>query len=334
MTNPSGSTTVTGVSLYDPLPAGTTYVTGSGSVTCELNPPSNVRDEFAAAAYNNNNGSVNWAGNWTETDAYGRRDGCHGRLRVGHARPAAVPVPARDRRRPVRERRLQPQRRDGRLERQLDGERSRDDGRPRTPDRRSTSPATRCDSDRATATRSPSARNADRAGAAPPTISFTSVRPPELEDGRAGRRRVLRGRRRADDLSDLRRRHRRLERQRTTYRSHVTGRLDRLRLPADADLQRQRRRHGQSTTSTISSTARAGAAIQRTVNLTGASAPWLTFDQRRRGLVAGDTLVLEASSAARGLHAPGDLRRRDALRGASLRPDAVHLGRPRPSACA
>ena len=36
VTNPSGSTTVTGVSLYDPLPAGTTYVAGSGSVTCEL----------------------------------------------------------------------------------------------------------------------------------------------------------------------------------------------------------------------------------------------------------------------------------------------------------
>jgi uncharacterized repeat protein (TIGR01451 family) len=68
VTNPSGPT-VTGVSLYDPMPAGTSYVTASGSVTCER--PWNVRDEFATAAYTNNDGSANWAGNWTETDAYG-----------------------------------------------------------------------------------------------------------------------------------------------------------------------------------------------------------------------------------------------------------------------
>ena len=31
----------------------------------------NNRDEFSARAYTNNNGSVNWASNWTETDATG-----------------------------------------------------------------------------------------------------------------------------------------------------------------------------------------------------------------------------------------------------------------------
>ena len=29
-----------------------------------------MRDGFAAVAYTNNNGSLNWAGAWTETDAY------------------------------------------------------------------------------------------------------------------------------------------------------------------------------------------------------------------------------------------------------------------------
>ncbi|MBI5640292.1 MAG: DUF11 domain-containing protein [Nitrospirae bacterium] len=70
VTNPVTATTIqTGVSIYDPLPIGTAYVASSGSVTCDL--ATNVRDEFAAAAYNNNNGSANWAGNWAETDVYG-----------------------------------------------------------------------------------------------------------------------------------------------------------------------------------------------------------------------------------------------------------------------
>jgi uncharacterized repeat protein (TIGR01451 family) len=66
-TNPSTATTnLTGVSIYDPLPAGVSYVAGSGSVTCDL--PANVRDQFGTAAYTNNNGSENWSGAWTETD--------------------------------------------------------------------------------------------------------------------------------------------------------------------------------------------------------------------------------------------------------------------------
>lgn len=68
VTNPS-TTTFTGVSIYDPIPNGVSYAASSGSVTCEI--PHNVRDEFAAAAYTNNNGSVNWSGAWTETDSLG-----------------------------------------------------------------------------------------------------------------------------------------------------------------------------------------------------------------------------------------------------------------------
>ena len=70
VTNPAGSgTTLTGVSLLDPIPSGVGYVAGSGSVTCELAAPSNVRDEFASAAYNLNgpNNTANWAGNWPRT---------------------------------------------------------------------------------------------------------------------------------------------------------------------------------------------------------------------------------------------------------------------------
>jgi uncharacterized repeat protein (TIGR01451 family) len=70
VTNPAGTTTtLTGVTVYDPLPAGVSYVPGSGSVTCQRS--RNVRDEFAAVAYTGNNGSDNWATNWVETDAYG-----------------------------------------------------------------------------------------------------------------------------------------------------------------------------------------------------------------------------------------------------------------------
>ena len=70
VTNPATATTTqTGISIYDPLPNGAGYVASSGSVTCER--ASNVRDEFANQAYTNNDGSLNWAGNWTEADIYG-----------------------------------------------------------------------------------------------------------------------------------------------------------------------------------------------------------------------------------------------------------------------
>jgi len=78
VTNPAGSPMQTGVSLFDALPDGLTYVAGSGSVTCNI--ALNVRDEFGAVAYNNNgpNNTNNWAGNWTETDAYGTGPGVSG----------------------------------------------------------------------------------------------------------------------------------------------------------------------------------------------------------------------------------------------------------------
>lgn len=72
----SAAANLTGVSIYDPLPAGTSYVAGSGSVTCNR-PSVNVRDEFASAAYNLNgpNNTANWSGDWTETDIQGTTAG-------------------------------------------------------------------------------------------------------------------------------------------------------------------------------------------------------------------------------------------------------------------
>lgn len=72
VTNPASATTnQTGVSIYDPLPNGVSYVAASGSVTCER--LLNVRDEFATVAYTNNgpNNTANWAGAWAETDSLG-----------------------------------------------------------------------------------------------------------------------------------------------------------------------------------------------------------------------------------------------------------------------
>ena len=69
--DPTGGTTLTGVSLYDAMPLGVAYVPGSAVATCEV--PRNVRDEFASSAYtlNGPNNTDTWAGNWTETDALG-----------------------------------------------------------------------------------------------------------------------------------------------------------------------------------------------------------------------------------------------------------------------
>ncbi|MBI5076232.1 MAG: DUF11 domain-containing protein [Nitrospirae bacterium] len=69
VTNPASATAnLTGVSIYDPLPAGVSYVPASGSVTCDI--LRNVADVFNPALYNNTGpGSVSWAANpWAETD--------------------------------------------------------------------------------------------------------------------------------------------------------------------------------------------------------------------------------------------------------------------------
>ena len=62
VTNPSTATnTLTDLAVYDPLPAGLAYV-GPLQVSRRT-----VGDRFDTAAYNNNNGTDNWTGNWTET---------------------------------------------------------------------------------------------------------------------------------------------------------------------------------------------------------------------------------------------------------------------------
>ena len=74
MTNPASATTnLTGISIYDPLPAGVSYVAGSSQVTGWLTTTQtdNVRDNFDSQAYNLNDGTVNWFGSWVETDPTG-----------------------------------------------------------------------------------------------------------------------------------------------------------------------------------------------------------------------------------------------------------------------
>jgi uncharacterized repeat protein (TIGR01451 family)/fimbrial isopeptide formation D2 family protein len=64
VTNPAGSgTTLTGVSLFDTLPAGVTAVAGSTTLSA-----SSVGDRFGASAYSNSDGSRAWSGNWAEND--------------------------------------------------------------------------------------------------------------------------------------------------------------------------------------------------------------------------------------------------------------------------
>jgi uncharacterized repeat protein (TIGR01451 family) len=64
VTNPAGSgTTLTNVTLYDPLPSGVSYVSGSTTVT----PTAAYADNFGAAAYTDQDGLLLWTSNWTET---------------------------------------------------------------------------------------------------------------------------------------------------------------------------------------------------------------------------------------------------------------------------
>jgi uncharacterized repeat protein (TIGR01451 family) len=58
-----------GITLNDPLPAGTSYVANSTTATGHLQ--KYVKDEFNQLSYANNDGPQNWNGNWTETDAAG-----------------------------------------------------------------------------------------------------------------------------------------------------------------------------------------------------------------------------------------------------------------------
>jgi uncharacterized repeat protein (TIGR01451 family) len=70
-----GAVTYNGVEIVDPLPAGTTYVPDSLSLS-GLPPVTNtVRDEFNAIAFTNNDGTVNWANDWQEIGESNGADG-------------------------------------------------------------------------------------------------------------------------------------------------------------------------------------------------------------------------------------------------------------------
>jgi uncharacterized repeat protein (TIGR01451 family) len=62
VTNPAGSPTLTGVSLYDALPAG---VQGTGTTTLSR---STVADRFQTQAYSRNDGTRTWGANWVEAN--------------------------------------------------------------------------------------------------------------------------------------------------------------------------------------------------------------------------------------------------------------------------
>jgi len=91
--NPASSTgSNTNIVVSDPLPAGTSYVSGSSQVTAPASVTDyTVRDEFNARSYSNNDGTVNWAGDWQEigeTQGAGPLSGevqvrTDGRLRIG-----------------------------------------------------------------------------------------------------------------------------------------------------------------------------------------------------------------------------------------------------------
>ncbi len=72
VTNPgaAGTNLLTGVSLYDAIPAGLTSVAGTTSLS-----RSSVADAFTTASFALNAGTRNWAGNWAENDAAGAGTG-------------------------------------------------------------------------------------------------------------------------------------------------------------------------------------------------------------------------------------------------------------------
>lgn len=81
VTNPSTSTRpITGLTLFDELPPGVSFVAGSAQVVAPNPATSNVRDNFTTQALNNNDGSANWAGAWVESD--GTQSASGGNVRI------------------------------------------------------------------------------------------------------------------------------------------------------------------------------------------------------------------------------------------------------------
>ena len=87
----AGSLVHTNVTVTDPLPTGTTYQASSTWVTGPTTATNYVLDRFESAAFNNQNGNVNWAANWVEIgeadgaasgDVRGITDGTNRVLRI------------------------------------------------------------------------------------------------------------------------------------------------------------------------------------------------------------------------------------------------------------
>ena len=62
----SGATAHSGVVITDAVPAGVSYVAGSGQVVAPAYVTNTVQDSFNAQSFANNNGSFNWLNNWQE----------------------------------------------------------------------------------------------------------------------------------------------------------------------------------------------------------------------------------------------------------------------------
>ena len=85
VSNPASSGSQTNIVISDTLPTGTSYVPGSTQVTVETTVfHKTVRDEFKVISYGNNNGSVNWSGDWQEIGDDGNASS--GRIRIVNER--------------------------------------------------------------------------------------------------------------------------------------------------------------------------------------------------------------------------------------------------------
>ena len=72
VSNP-GSAVLTGVTIFDALPQGVTYVAGSSYVVgCGVAASRTYLDNFGTVAFDNSNGTADWSGRpWVEADSYG-----------------------------------------------------------------------------------------------------------------------------------------------------------------------------------------------------------------------------------------------------------------------